>query len=28
MRYLTVKLDNHAVEWAEKRRIKINTKEA
>ena len=28
MRYLTVKLDKHAVEWAEKRRIKINTKEA
>ena len=28
MRYLTVKLDKHAVEWAEKRRTKINTKES
>ena len=28
MRYLTVKLDNYAVEWAEKRRNKINNKES
>ena len=26
MRYLTVKLDKYGVEWAEKRRSKINTK--
>ena len=28
MRYLTVKLDKHAIEWAEKRRAKLNTKKA
>ncbi len=28
MRYLTVKLDKHAVAWAEKRRAKLNTKKA
>ena len=28
MRYLTVKLDKHAIEWAEKRRNKLNNKEA
>ena len=28
MRYLTVKLDNYAIEWAEKRRNKINNKES
>ena len=28
MRYLTVKLDKHAIEWAEKRRTKINNKES
>ena len=28
MRYLTVKLDKHAVEWAVKRRDKLNNKEA
>lgn len=28
MRYLTVKLDKHAVAWAEKRRVKLNTKKA
>ena len=27
MRYLTVRLDKHAVEWAEKRRNRINNKE-
>ena len=26
MRYLTVKLDKHAIAWAEKRRAKLNTK--
>jgi len=28
MRYLTVKLDKHAIAWAEKRRAKLNTKKA
>ncbi|MFK8283119.1 30S ribosomal protein S6 [Capnocytophaga cynodegmi] len=28
MRYLTVKLDKHAIAWAEKRRVKLNTKKA
>ena len=28
MRYLTVKLDKYGVEWAEKRRSKINSKES
>ena len=28
MRYLTVKLDKYGVEWAEKRRSKITTKES
>ena len=28
MRHLTVRLDKHAIEWAEKRRDKLNNKEA
>ena len=26
MRYLTVKLDKHAISWAERRRVKLQTK--
>lgn len=28
MRFLTVKLDKHAIAWAERRRAKLNTKKA